>query len=124
MRKTTDLFLINGVPMLVPDADVGVSYEDLDSAATGRDESGVMHRFLVRSKVAVWSFSYNHLTEQEKAYMESLFGDSAVFTFTHPARLDAAKTESTQAYRSKYSISWKNAKTGLWSSYGFQIIQC
>lgn len=124
MRKTTDRFLINGVPMLVPDADVGVSYEDLDSAATGRDESGVMHRFLVRSKVAVWSFSYSHLTEQEKAYMEGLFGDSGVFTFTHPARLDATKAESTQAYRSKYSISWKNARTGLWSSYGFQIIQC
>ena len=31
MRETTNLFLINGQPMLVPDADVSVSYEDIDS---------------------------------------------------------------------------------------------
>lgn len=124
MRKTTTLFQINGQPMLLPDAEVGVSYEDLDSGDSGRDESGVMHRYLVRSKVAVWSFSYGHLTEAEKNYMEGLFGDAAVFTFTHPGRVDAAITESCQAYRSKYAISWKNAKTGLWSNYSFQIIQC
>lgn len=124
MRKTTALFLIDGQPMLVPDGEVGVSYEDLDSASAGRDESGLMHRFLVRSKVAAWSFSYSHLTEAEKAYMEGLFGEKAVFTFTHPDRVDAGREVSCQAYRSKYSISWKNAKTGLWSSYGFQIIQC
>lgn len=124
MRKTTDLFQVNGVPMLVPDAEVGMSYEDLDSAGTGRDEAGVMHRFLVRNKVAVWSFSYSHLTEEEKRYMENLFGSSATFTFTHPGRVDATVAENTTAYRSKYSISWKNGKTGLWSNYGFQIVQC
>lgn len=124
MRKTTNLFLINGKPMLIPDAEVGESYEDLDSASAGRDESGVMHRFLVRGKVGAWSFAYSHLTEEEKRYMESLFGSGAVFTFTHPDRVDAAKAVSCKAYRSKYSICWKNAKTGLWSNYSFQIIQC
>ena len=67
MRKTTDLFLINGMPMLLPDADVGMSYEDLDSAESGRDESGVMHRIPVRYKVGAWSFTYHHLTEEENA---------------------------------------------------------
>lgn len=124
MRKTTELFKINGLPMLVPDAEVGVSYEDLDSSGAGRDESGVMHRFLVRCKVGSWSFSYSHLTEEEKRYMEGLFGSNPVFTFTHPDRVDAAKAVSCQAYRSKYSISWKNSRTGLWSGYGFQIIEC
>ena len=124
MREKTDLFQVNGMPLLVPDAQVGVSYEDLDSADSGRDESGVMHRIPVRYKVGVWSFSYSHLTEEEKAYMESLFPDSADFDFTHPSRLDAAVAEVTRAYRSKYAISWKNARTGLWSNYGFQIIGC
>ena len=124
MRKTTELFKINGKPMLTPDEEVGISYEDLDDGDSGRDESGVMHRIPVRYKVGVWSFSYAHLTEEERRYMESLFPDAAAFTFTHPDRLDSSKQTSCTAYRSKYSISWKNARTGLWSNYGFQIIQC
>ena len=37
-------FLINGQPILVPDADVELSYQDLDAGSAGRDESGVLHR--------------------------------------------------------------------------------
>ena len=124
MRNTTELFMINGKPMLVPDSEVGVSYEDLDSADSGRDESGVMHRIPVRYKVSSWSFSYSHLTEAEKQYMENLFPEDADFEFTHPDRLDASILVSTCAYRSKYGISWKNARTGLWSNYSFNIIEC
>ena len=124
MRETTELFQINGVPMLVPDAEVSVSYEDLDSADSGRDESGVMHRIPVRYKVGSWAFSYSHLTEEEKQYMENLFPDAADFSFTHPDRQDATVSVTSRAYRSKYSLSWKNARTGLWSNYGFHIIGC
>lgn len=124
MRNVTELFAVNGKPLLVPDGDATVSYEDLDSADSGRDESGVMHRIPVRYKVASWNFSYSHLTEAEKQYMESLFPDGADFEFTHPDRMDAAVSVTTRAYRSKYSISWKNARTGLWSNYGFSIIEC
>ena len=66
MRAKTNLFTVNGKPMLVPDQEVTVNYEDLDASDSGRDESGVMHRFVVRYKVASWSFSYSHLTEEEK----------------------------------------------------------
>ena len=124
MRATTDLFTINGKPVLVPDQEVTVSYEDLDAADSGRDESGFMHRFVVRHKVASWGFTYSHLTEEEKQYMESLFPDKATFAFGHPGRKDSTKRETTTCYRSKYSLSWKNAATGLWSNYGFQIISC
>lgn len=124
MRGTTELFKINGRPMLVPDEEVTVSYEDLDDGDSGRDESGVMHRIPVRYKVGSWGFSYAHLTEAERQYMESLFPDAAEFTFSHPDRLDSTKQVTCTAYRSKYSISWKNARTGLWSNYSFQIIQC
>lgn len=124
MRATTELFQINGKPMLLPNAQVSVSYEDLDGPDAGRDESGVMHRKLVRCKVASWKFTYSSLTEEEKQYMEGIFGESATFTFTHPSRLDASVAQNTKCYRSKYSIDWKNARTGLWSNYGFHIIQC
>lgn len=124
MRAKTELFKINGVPMLAPDAEVGVSYEDLDSADSGRDESGIMHRVPVRYKVSSWQFSYGNLTEEEKRYMESLFPDAADFELTHPDRFDANKAVTCRAYRSKYSISWKNARTGTWQNYGFNIIEC
>lgn len=124
MRQTTSLFLINGKPMLLPDEEVGCSYEDLDSADAGRDESGVMHRIPVRLKVGAWSFSYSYLTEAEKQYMEALFGDGAEFSFTHPSAADSSVAVTTTAYRSRYSISWKNARTGLWSNYGFSVIEC
>lgn len=124
MRRTTDLFLINGQPLLLPDTEVAMAYEDLDSAESGRDESGVMHRIPVRFKVGSWSFSYQNLTEEEKQYMENLFPDSGDFTFTHPDRKNAAVMADCRAYRSKYGINWKNARTGLWGSYSFSIIEC
>ena len=124
MRATTQLFQINGKPMLAPDAEVVVSYSDLDASDAGRDESGFMHRIVVRHKVGSWKFSYSHLTEEEKRYVENLFSDAATFQFRHPSRLDATVAEETLCYRSKYDISWKNARTGLWSGYGFSIIEC
>ena len=124
MRQVTDLFLINGKPMLVPDEEIGVSYEDLDASDAGRDESGVMHRVVIRAKVGKWSFTYEHLTEAEKQYMENLFGNSATFLFTHPDRLDASKSVTSTCYRSKYSIAWRNVRNGLWSNYGFNIVEC
>ena len=95
MRSVTDAFLINGKPMLAPDTEVTVSYEDIDGADAGRDQAGFLHRSLLRSKVPSWNFSYAWLTEEEKRYMESLFGDAATFTFTHPSRLDGAAREQT-----------------------------
>lgn len=124
MRAKTDKFTVNGVPMLVPDEEVSMNYEDLDSADSGRDESGVMHRIVARYKVGSWGFSYSHLTEEEKQYMESLFPDAPTFQFSHPARNNASTQQVSTCYRSKYGISWKNARTGLWSGYSFHIIEC
>ena len=124
MRKTTTLYTINGQPMLAPDEEVAVNYEDLDASDSGRDESGVMHRVVARYKVGSWKFSYSHLTEEEKQYMESLFPDAPTFEFGHPSRKNASVMEKTTCYRSKYGISWKNASTGLWSGYSFSVIEC
>lgn len=110
--------------MLAPDEQVEVSFQDLDASDAGRDESGFMHRIVVRHKVASWKFTYSHMTEEERAYMETLFGDADTFLFTHPDRLDASKTVQTKCYRSQYGISWRNARTGLWSGYSFSIIEC
>lgn len=124
MRAKTDKFLINGKPMLAPDAGTGFNYEDLDDASSGRDEGGYMHRFVVRFKVGTWPFTYNTLTEEEKEYMESLFPDEPTFEFTRPDRHDSSRSVTTECYRSKYGLNWYNALTGLWKNYKFNIIEC
>lgn len=124
MRAKTELFQINGLPMLAPDEEVAVSYEDLDDYDSGRDEAGFMRRSVVRYKVGSWKFSYSHLTEEEKQYMESIFPDAPSFQFRHPSRKNAEVSEVTRCYRSNYGIFWKNAVTGLWSGYGFTVIEC
>ena len=122
--QTTDRFTVNGKPLLLPDAGVTCSFEDLDSYAAGRDQSGVMHRDVVRYKVGSWTFSYGFLTEAEKQYMEGLFPKAATFTFGYPEPVDAEKTRTCTAYRSRYSLSWYDAARGVWKNYGFSIIEC
>ena len=124
MRPFTSLFRINGKPMLAPDADVEVSYSDLDGEDSGRDESGTMRRIVARYKVATWPFVYSSITEEEKQYMERLFPDEPDFEFTCPDRIDANKEVTVRAYRSNYSTTWHNARTGLWRNYKFNIIEC
>ena len=123
-RVKTDLFKINGKPMFAPDADIDFSYEDLDSEDTGRDESGYMHRIVVRYKVMSGSFEFSHISEADMQYMESLFPDEHDFEFTRPSRLNSDIPVTTRCYRSKYGISWRNARTGQWRNYKFNIVEC
>lgn len=123
-KVKTELFKINGKPMFAPDADVDFSYEDLDDADSGRDESGYMHRIVVRYKVMSGSFVFSHISEADMQYMESLFPAAPDFDFTRPSRLDSGVPVTTRCYRSKYGISWHDARTGLWRNYKFNIIEC
>lgn len=123
MRSKTDKFLVDGQPLLAPDGEVTVSYEDLDGSDAGRDQNGVLHRSVVRYKVGSWGFRYENLTEAERQYLESLFPDRPTFRFTHPSRSDASQTETTECYRSKYGIAWRNQRTGLWRGLQFNIIE-
>ena len=71
MRSRIDLFTINGQPMFAPDEEVGMSFEDLDSADSGRTESGEMFRVVVRYKVGTWSFEYSSITSEEMKIQEA-----------------------------------------------------
>ncbi len=124
MRKLTDKFLIDGVPMLAPDNDMSMSFEDIDSEESGRDQSGTMHRFVVRFGVGKWQFSYAILTEAEFAYMEGLFAGKATFQFTCPSLTNSAESVTFTAYRSKYGITWRSLKSGECRNYNFSIVQC
>ena len=120
----TNIFQIDGSPMFPPDEDMELSFEDLDDSDSGRDESGYMHRIVVRYKVGTWSFVYSHITNEEYAYMCSLFDGKSEFIFTHPSRLDCESSEDTTAYCSKYGIVWHSAKTKDYRNFKFNIIEC
>ena len=117
MREKTTLFTVNGNPILVPDGDISVSYEDLDSADAGRDEAGFMHRSVVRYKVGVWEFSYSNLTGEEYRYLLSVLPKAGSFLFPHPQG-------QTVAYLSRYSIVYHNARTDTYKNLKFSIIEC
>lgn len=118
------IFLIDGKPMLLPDADMQVSFEDLDGASAGRDESGVMHRVVLRYKVGKWSFAYACLSQKEYAYMEALFAGKPCFQFTFPSLTEKNASTTVTAYRASHGIGWHNAKTGDFRNYKFSIIEC
>ncbi len=124
MRQKVDFYQVDGQPMPAPDEEPEFSFSDLDASDSGRDESGVMHRIVVREKVGTWSFSYAHLSDEDLAYLRNLFAGKAQFTFTHPVFGSSNATESCTAYMSQYSAVWKNQRTGQWRNFKFNIIQC
>lgn len=117
-----DDYKVDGQPLLVPDADVAISRADLDDADSGRDESGVMHRIVVRERVGTWGFNYSKLTTAEYKYLCSLFAGKPDFVFTY-RDLDGAIVE-TRAYCSNDSITYHNARLGLYGNFKFNIIEC
>ncbi len=124
MSSKTDLYQINGKPLFAPDEDISMSFEDLDSSDSGRDESGYMHRVVLRYKVGTWAFEYSHITQEEYAYMLSVLPAAGSFTFTHPSLTDCTQAEQTTAYCSKYSIVWHSARTKDYRNFKFNIIEC
>ena len=114
--------LVDGQPILVPDADITAEYTDLDSEESGRDESGVMHRIVARRGVLKMSVSYGVLSREEYLYMESLFTGKSEFDLTYR---DHDGSEATrQCYRSNHSITMRNVRTGDYRNYKLSIIEC
>ena len=124
MRQKVGFYQVDGQPMPAPDEEPEFSFSDLDASDSGRGESGVMHRIVVREKVGTWSFSYAHLSDEDLAYLRNLFAGKAQFTFTHPVFGSSNATESCTAYMSQCSAVWKKQRTGQWRNFKFNIIQC
>ena len=124
MNTLTHAYQIDGLPMIAPDENLQMSFEDIDAADAGRDESGVMHRIPVRRKVGKWSFHYTHLTQEEFAYMVSILPQDGVFWFAYPSMSDCTQIECCKAYLSGYSVLWQGMKSRAYRDLKFNIIQC
>ena len=121
--RTTDLFTIDGKPVLVPDRDLVFSAEDMEASDSGYDENGTYHRFVLRRNVQSWEFSYSRLTQEEYAYMEALLSGKDTFCFGFTSAADGSWQETT-AYRSKHSVLWHCAADGQFRDYRFRITAC
>ena len=108
--------------MLTPDENLQITAEDIETADSCRDESGFLHRFVLRESVGKWKFSYAYLTGEEYAYMEDLFAGRDTFQFTYPDLHGAQKTIT--AYRKQYSIMWKSAADSQYHNYIFTVVGC
>lgn len=122
MRKEYFDLMIDDKPILVPDQDLEIEYNDLDSDETGRDESGVMHRLVLRYCVRKFSLAYDSLTREEYLYMRSLFDGKSEFKVSY--RDHDGYAAEFQAYHSNHSITIRNARTGLYKNYKISIIEC
>ena len=115
-RKRLGTLLINGRPLPCPDADVVISENDLDSEDTGRDESGYMHRLVLRKKVKTWEFPYKFLSAADYDYIRSLISNP---TFS----VDFWGVQAT-AYCSNNSATLRNVVTGDYRDFSLKIIEC
>ena len=115
-------FLIDSQPILLTDAGVQINLEDLDSSESGRDESGVMHRIVLREKVRKYSLPYETLSKDEYMYMLSLFAGKPTFEVTK--REPDGQIVKFTAYCSKVGISLFNKRTGEYKSMTLNIIEC
>lgn len=121
--RTTDLFTIDGMPILVPDGDLAYYEEDLVSSDSGLDEGGMYHRIVLRSSIRSWDFSYTRLTKEEYAYMEALLAGKESFSFGFESALDDT-WQVIPAYRSKHSVLLHCISDGQFRDYRFRITAC
>ena len=115
-------YLIDGKPILFPDLNVKITENDLDDSSSGRDESGVMHRIVMRSGVKIWEFVYGGLEASDYAYIQSLFKGKPDFVLTY--RNTDGLVVTTTAYVSKRSIVLRDFATGEYKNLKFNIIEC
>lgn len=114
-------YRIDGMAILVPDENAEIGRSDLDSAESGRDEAGFMHRVVLRSRVKTWSFAYSVLKADEYRYMKSLFDGKSTFSFSY---IEDGIRHSTEAYCSNDSVVFENTRTGLYKNFKVKIIEC
>ena len=115
-------YRVDGKFLPAPDADVEVSFQDLDDGDAGRDESGVMHRIVVRRRVGSWAFCYSVLTKETYGYIRELFRGKDTFTFSY--RDEEGYLREVKAYCSGSSITYHNARLGLYKNLKFSIVEC
>jgi len=81
-----------------------------------------MHRFITRTNVKTWEFTYALLTAKEYAYVKALLQGKPNFQFTF--RNEDGEKETVAAYSKETSVSYWSRRRELYKNLQFAIIQC
>ena len=117
MRDFDPIYQVDGKALLVPDAGVALSWNDIDGDAAGRDAAGYLHRQVLRSGVRTWEFTYSHLRESELRYLNRLFAGKPTFTFS-------CEDGQITAYCAKREATLYDRSQGLYTGMKFSVIEC
>ena len=123
MKRAYDYdHLIDGSPMLSPDADVELNFEDLGAEESGFDEAKFYHRFVWRFDRRSWKFKYSFLTREEFLYLRSLYKKKTTFMFTFLN--DENEVETVPAYCISGNVVYQSKRSGLYKNFSLEIIEC
>lgn len=122
MRALYYDFQIDGQPVPMPDADLAVSIRDMETEDSGADESGVMHRFLLRQHVRNFVLAYEELTQEEFRYLRALVEGKNTFRVQY-RNTDGQPVQLT-GYCSGYSLRVHNARLGIYKGMKLEIWEC
>lgn len=120
LRKNSTIYTVDGSPLLEPDEDVEITLTDLDAGDSGRDESGVMCRIVVRENMRTFGFTYSVLDREDYAYLKNLLSGKTRFTFGYVD--EDGQPQTMTAYCAKKSIVLKR-RDGLYKNLKFNIIE-
>lgn len=121
-RKYDTTHLVDNTPMLMPDADAELVFEDREDSSTGVDQGGYLHRTILRYDVRKWIFSYAFLTKEEYEYIRMLFRNKAAFSFTFTN--DFGEIETVNAYCVPSSVVYQSKRSGLYKNLRLEINEC
>lgn len=119
----TQLYQIDGAPIVAPNAGVKLGLTDIEAPETGRDESGFLHRTVLRTGIATWQLCYERLTRQAYEYMQSILPRTGSFAFTHPACQSAGSTLSRCCLAGAESVC-KTTAAGICWDLKITVKQC
>lgn len=122
MRSFDFDFLIDGEPILAPDAGVQMMREDVESEASGMDERGVHHRFVLRQRLKRWTLHYSLLTGQEVRYLRGLFEGKETVTVRYQ-ELDGSYVNCL-AWCGAERTALANKQQDLWKDFTLTISEC
>lgn len=122
MRSLDFDFLIDGEPVLAPDAGVQLKREDVESEASGMDERGVHHRFVLRPRLKRWTLRYSLLTGQEVQYLRRLLDGKQTVTVRY-RETDGSYINCT-AWCGTDSGAFAHKQQDLWKDLVLTVSEC
>lgn len=108
-------------PLYVPSTPCRVEHSNIASNASGRDDSGNMHIFWLRSDVKKVILHYNAITGTELAYMQNLLQGRQFYL----KYLEYERGQSINAYagESNYEIYTYSGNDIIFQNYEIHLIQ-